>query len=1140
MTFGWIALALIYLTLLFYIASWGDKDTPLARRITSHPMVYSLALAIYCTAWTFLGSVGQASRDQWAYLPILLGPVLVYVFGYKFIYKMTLVSKKLHINTIADFIASRYGKRQTVALVVTLLALLATIPYIALQIKAIGSTFMVLTHSENGELIAMVATIGMALFAMFFGTRQTDVTEYRRGLILAVAFESCLKLFALVCIAFVGYLTWQSQHTGPILANFVTQEAVSQFSSSNFIAQTIMAAAAVICLPRQFHIAIVDNLDLGHLKTARWLFPLYLIAIATVIPIIAATGDAIFAGKAIEPDTYVIALAEYADSLFLQVLVFVGGLSAATAMIIVATLTLSTMLTNDVILPRFLTSNRRVKGGDLGRNIRLIRRIVIGFILLFAFIYYEQLANTRSLHSIGLIAFSLVIQLLPAIIGGLYWKRGHAQGVYAGLFAGLVVWFSWLVLPLIIEAEPGMQQRMLLSQGAMLSLVVNTVFYVAFSYFAQPRLIDRLQAAAFVSPNETRTAAFKKSPGVNVTAGDLVTLLSTFMGTGRCEQLIAEFERNNSYSLNKENEPDPAFLAFCERALGGVIGAASAKTLIDSVLKSKKLDFTDVISFFDDTAQTVQQNMTALITSLENIDQGIIVIDKNLELVAWNKQYAALYQYPDNLLSTGTPVEKLIRHNATNGEFGPGPVEEHVEKRMKHLHAGNHHRFTRQRADGRVVEMVGNPLPGGGFVASFTDITSYMEVQKALEEAKIDLEHRVKKRTEEVHSINAELRLEIEKRKDVEAELIRAREAAEFANDSKTRFLALASHDILQPLNAAKLYASSLIETPLDPATHTTVEKLSQSLNASETLIGTLLDIARLDQGRMQPSIEPVNLKDLLQPLLHEFAIRANEKGLVFKARLHELSVSSDSTYLYRIVLNLLSNAVKYTPKGKVVFSVRRRKNQAHFCILDTGVGLTDEEQSQIFDDFYRCDSQGETGVGLGLGVVKRFCVQLGIKLRMQSEKGKGTSFQFDLPITQGVAKPIRSAISSTKAFEQFDILCVDDQRENLDALETLLTKWGIDIALASSTQEALDTVDNFKPNLLIVDYYLSPEENGIDLANAVREKLGINIPAIMVTASQEEDLKSRCEEATIHLLHKPLKPAKLRALLQRLSVASR
>ncbi|WP_137168101.1 PAS domain-containing hybrid sensor histidine kinase/response regulator [Salinimonas lutimaris] len=1133
MTFGWIALALFYLVGLFYLARWGDRNSPTARWLTSHPAIYSLALAIYCTAWTFFGSVGQASRYSWAYLPILLGPMLVYLAGYRFMYKMTLVSKKQHITTVADFIASRYGKRQAVALLVTLIALLATIPYIALQLKAIGSTFQLLTQQPDTHMIIIVATSFIALFAIYFGTKQTDVTEYRRGLMLAIAFESSIKLLALVLVAIVGYTAWYGDRIQVLTDTFFSAQALAQFGSFSFIAQTIMAAAAVICLPRQFHVAIIDNLSLSHLKTSRWLFPLYLAIISTVIPIIAIAGNILFASANVEPDTYVLSMAIYSESLFLQVIVFIGGLSAATAMIIVATLTLSTMLTNDVILPRILAvKENNPANKDYSRRIRLIRRIVIGLILLLAFLYHQQMATSRSLHSIGIIAFSLVIQLLPAIVGGLYWKRAHAHGVYAGLLVGLVSWILWLVLPLINGSSNPQTQNELHSQGALVSLAANIVAYIIFSWFAPARLIDRIQAEAFVSPTDAGTAG-RNHQNSNVTIADLITLLSTFMGEGRCDQLLDEYQQLNQVTLERGKLPDEAFLAFCERALGGVIGAASAKVLIDSIIRGKKLDFAEVVNFFDDTTQAMQFNMTALLTSLENIDQGISVIDKHLNLVAWNKKYTTLYRYPDGMLSVGTPVEKLVRYNAQQGEFGPGDVSQQIEKRMEHLRAGTPHRFTRQRKDGRVIEMVGNPLPGGGFVTSFNDITGHIEIQQALEESNIDLEARVKKRTEEVHSINAALRLEIERRSGAEKELIRARKNAEDANASKTRFLALASHDVLQPLNAAKLYVSALQEAELSHSVTDIVKKLEHSVSSSEALIGTLLDIARLDQGEMKPTIEPVHLPALLAPLLDEMSMRADDKGLILKSRIHDCWAMADKTYLYRIAQNLLSNAVKYTQSGKVLLTVKTSGDNVVMRIYDTGIGISQEQLGLIFSDFYRSNDALEHGVGLGLGVVRRLSSQMNSKVEVTSRLGTGSCFTLALPRASERQQRRQLRPSRPATFKGLRALCVDDQQENLDALKTLLEKWGITVVLADNWDDAIKQADIFGPHILLMDYQLGEQHNGLDLIDAIRQHLNIVLPATLITANQDDALLARAREQGVNYLSKPLKPARLRALLQ-------
>ena len=596
MAFGWVALAIVYLLFLFWIAQWGDKNTPLARRITSSPYVYSLALAIYCTAWTFFGAVGQSSRDQWMYLPVLLGPMLVYLFGSSLIRKLILVSKKQHINTVADFIASRYGKRQTVALVVTIIALLATIPYIALQLKAIGAMFLVMSGQSNGQLVVLIATIFIALFAIYFGTKQTDVTEYRRGLMLAVSFESLIKLIATLVIGYIAFTLWYQNPHQSFLQDYYTSDALDQFTSVAFWAQTLMAAAAVICLPRQFHVAIIDNLNIDHVKTARWLFPLYLLLMSATIPVIAMAGSNIFGGVGTEPDQYVLAFAVLSDSLLIQVLVFVGGLSAATAMIIVRP-DLSTKLANDVVLPKLLSINSQTGPiTNYSNKIRVIRRIIIGVVLLLGFIYQQQMTETSSLASIGLIAFSLVIQLLPSIIGGLYWKKGHAHGVYAGLLMGFVSWVFWLILPLTDMTISGYTQSEILSQGAIVSLFANTIAYYTFSRIAPARLIDKIQSEAFVHPLDTSRTNHKSSQ-VNITNGDLVTLLTTFMGQSRCEQLLSEYSRRNNVNVDLSDKPNIQILSFCERALGGVIGSSSARALVNSVAEGKSSTLVRSLTF---------------------------------------------------------------------------------------------------------------------------------------------------------------------------------------------------------------------------------------------------------------------------------------------------------------------------------------------------------------------------------------------------------------------------------------------------------------------------------------------------------------------------------------------------------------
>ena len=505
MTAVLLIVAFGYIGVLFWLANWGDKTTPLAKRISHHPFVYSFALGIYCTSWTYYGSVGTAATSSWSFLPILLGPALLFFFGQGFLRKLVLVSKKQNITTIADFISARYGKRQTTAIMVTIIALLATIPYIALQLKALSSSFLLLQNSNqiSGDILALSATLMMALFAIFFGTRKVDVTEYRSGLMLAVAFESLIKLFALAAVAglaIYSLFNLPAESSGQVAESIWLHWAQFDFFSFNFVGQSLMAAAAIICLPRQFHVTVVDNQDKRHLFTARWAFPLYLLLTAAMILPIATAAIHPEIGRSLSPDSFVLALPMLHDNAFLTTFVFIGGLSAATAMIVVATLTLSTMISNDVVLPLMLRRKfkRNLITSSYKSRILLVRRFTIAGVLILAYFYQQWFGSGSALASMGLVAFSLVSQLLPAIVGGLYWRKGHAYGVYAGLLAGVICWVLFLMLPILEAPNPldSELQQTLITRGTLIALFANIGCYISFSLGAEEQKSRFIQTAS--------------------------------------------------------------------------------------------------------------------------------------------------------------------------------------------------------------------------------------------------------------------------------------------------------------------------------------------------------------------------------------------------------------------------------------------------------------------------------------------------------------------------------------------------------------------------------------------------------------------------------------------------------------------
>ncbi len=1164
--------AALYICLLFAIAIFGDKG---GRRHPAVPpaLVYSLSLAVYCTSWTYYGAVGSAAMNGLEYIAIYLSPILLFLFGAPMLKKIVRTAKRQNIASIADYLSSRYGKRSGIAVLVTVISILAIIPYIALQLKAVSTSIEVLTQPIASAWTplwfsdtTMLTSFAMILFAILFGTRQVDVTEHHRGLILAIAFESIVKLAALLAIAI--FVVWYL-FNGPenfleqYRANTLISDSFSTPLDTGFWTQMLLAAGAIISLPRQFHIMVVENTNPAHLNTARWVFPLYLILVTLVVIPITSAGLILFPAGDVAADTFVLNIPLVTGHRWLSLFVFIGGFSAATAMVVIATLSLSTMLSNDVIMPLVLRAQSRWSNDrqDISGLLLYVRRLSIAFIILAGYFYHRSYGTNEQLSTIGLIAFSLVIQLTPALILGIYWKKANAWGVYAGLIAGFMVWLYTLMLPTLIRAgiwpTDIMEQGMFgwawlkpeqlfsipfddsLTHGVFWSLSVNILLLVSVSVRAPTRLIDRLQAAAFVEQADASASAMEAGfRRQNVTVSDLRSLLEQFAGVRRADHLLAEFEMAHHLKLSESAAPKINLVRYIERILSGIIGSSSARAMVHSVLLGRSLAIEDVVTFFDETTQALQFNQKLLSTTLENIDQGVSVIDRDMRLVAWNRRYIELFDYPDGFIRSGRPVEDLVRYNATHGECGPGDIEHHVDRRIEHLRKGTPHRFIRVRRDGTVVEMKGNPLPGGGFVTTFNDISEHIRAKEALQQAKQQLEIRVEERTRTIQEMNHELREEIVYREEVKTLLLQAKAEAESANASKTRFLALASHDILQPLNAARLYTSTLMEDSANPNQNAVVSKLNDALQSTEELISTLLEIARLDDGELQPKVEAFALNEILRSLIQESQLLAQERHIQLRWVPSRLWVKSDPVYLRRILQNLISNAIKYTPTGTVLVGCRKRDDQVSIEVLDSGPGISPSDQEKIFNDFYRISGSASiaSGVGLGLGVVSRLSTLLEHRMTLTSHMGKGSKFALLVPTV--APSPVLASANSTadqeqtNALQNIRVLCVDNQPENLLALTALLQRWGCEVVCATRGSEAMALKT---PDVVLMDYQLDFGENGIALYESLTEHWKAAVPAILITANAEQSIRQLAHQAGMAYLRKPVKPAPLRALITNL-----
>ena len=1145
------SLALAYVALLFGLALFGDRQKEHRWPNWVNATIYSLSLAVYCTSWTYYGGVGRAASGGWDFLPIYLGPILVFVFGRSMLHKLVKVGKRQNTTSIADFLASRYGKRNGIALLVTGICTLAGVPYIALQLKAVSTSLEVLTapglieQSGISDTALMVALI-MIGFATLFGTRQVNVSEHHRGMMLAIAFESIVKLAALITLAlFVVFVFF----TGP--SEFGTAyRNLGVFDwegpTLNFITQLILASGAILVLPRQFHVTVVENTDLRHVNVARWVFPVYLTLISLVILPITVAGLSLFPSDAVNADTFVLLIPQSTEQNWLSLLMFIGGFSASTAMIVITTLTLSTMLSNDVVLPLIMKRRLSEPNAQVGPLLILVRRIAIVAVILAAWLYHHSFGGIDELSTIGLLAFSLVVQLIPSMLGGLYWRKGNAFGAYAGMIAGTLMWAWTLMVPTLVrstmlpntllehglfgfdwlrpEALFGFEFSDTLSHGVFFSLLINTTLYVTLSRRTLPSLNDRMQAAAYVNMDEHLHHPEQIPKKINIRIADLMSMLERFAGTPRTRELVEDFERVNHLRLHAQDVPGADFIRYVERTLAGVIGASSARAMMHSALSGRHLNFEDVVTFFDETTQAIQFNQRVLSATLENLDHGVSVIDRDMRLVAWNRKYLEMYQYPKGMIRVGVPVETLVRYNAEHGECGPGAPEEHVRRRLDHLKQGSSHRFIRVRRNGSVIEMRGNPLPGGGFVTTFNDITEFVRAQDELEESKNSLEARVAERTEA-------LREEIKERERAEDALRAAKSEAERANASKTRFLALASHDILQPLNAARLYTASLAD---QWSGDSTLQKLDYSLRTTEELMSTLLEIARLDGTEQPVDPEPVDLGDLFDSIANEFAPVAGEKGLTLRVRPSTLSALSVPNSLRRIVQNLVSNAIKYTRRGGVLLGARVRGDRVIIQVWDTGLGIDRPDLQRIFHDFTRLDqhSQEAQGVGLGLGVVTRLSQLLNHPIAVKSRPGFGSCFEVSVPrATRAKVVSLTTAITGRDTNDfAFRVLVIDNEPQNVDALVTLLQRWGCQAQFAVSADDALKADC---PDLVLLDYHLGETDTGLSLYPRLTEHWQQTVPGILITAHPDEELRGKAEALGLGFLRKPVKPATLRSLLR-------
>ncbi len=1148
---GWglLLVSLAYAGGLFLIAWWGDRKRTYPLNAKYRPLIYSLALAVYCSSWTFYGAVGTAARHGLTYFTIYLGPILLFVFALPLFERITRLAKQRNATSISDLLSARFGRSSHIAVLVTIIALTAAVPYIALQLKAIAMSIDVLAgqhanvHTTWISDSTFVVALMLALFASLFGTRDVDATEHHPGMMLAIAAESVIKLAALLVVGIFAFVKFGD--VGHVLQ--VARQMPAQVQdSATFLIQTLLSFTAIFCLPRQFQVGVVECADVSDLSRARWLFSGYLLLISVVvIPIVAAALTAQASGASnVSPDSFVLWLPLSAGREWLALLAYLGGFSAATGMVIVASVALATMISNDLVLPilwrmRLLSLGDRVAASGA---ILWIRRVAIFAILMAAYTFFRLAPAAPSLASIGLLAFAAVAQFAPALVACVFWVGASPRGVFAGLLAGFALWTYTLMIPAIVAAagsEPlwvdqgpfgwswlaphsllGLDMTDGLTHGVLWSLIVNTAVMIIVSVRHPPAIRERLQTSSeLLIGSVAANRATKLLPGA-ASVGDLSALAERLLGRHGAERLLRRHSLEQGRELAPGDRADVGLLQSLELELAGALGASSARMVLTSALRGAGMKLAEILAFFDEASQRMRVNRELLEAMMDNMPQGISVVNADMQLVAWNQRYLDLFEYPPGFVYAGRPIRELIRFNAQRGWCGPGDPEQLTERRLQYMRAGSAHISERCRPDGRVIEVRGQPLPDGGFISTFSDVTNYKLVEQELRDINETLEQRVAERTRQ---------------------LAHATATAEHANLSKTRFVAAASHDLLQPLNAARLFNAALHDKAAqDPELLRLTERVDNSLSAAEELLDALLDISRLDAGGIRPEFAEFPIAPLLDSLHEQYAPTAVQRGIELRVCKTQLCVRSDPRMLRRVLQNFISNALRYTRTGRVVVGCKRR-GAGQFVELqvhDTGPGIPSENQHVVFEEFKRLDQQspwGEKGLGLGLSICDRIATLLGSKITVRSMPGRGSAFGICVPRVSQLAmakapEVPRTARVAGNPLRGVRVLCVEDDPNILDGLRELLTRWEMQVTGAESPAQARSMMRSDRIDVILADYHLHGQPAGLELLLELTR--AARCPGALITADANATLAQQARSLGFQVLRKPVRPAALRALI--------
>ena len=1153
-----VAVTLGYMFFLFIIAIIGNKTKRLPKA------VYSLALGIHCTSWAFFGTTTQAAQFGWSFVPTYLGVILVMVLGFEMLLRVHAICKQYNISSIAEFISIRYEHSNGIAFLVTLICLIGVIPYIALQLDAItlALNLLITDVDDWSNSISLYVTIGMAIFAIWFGARKMSLTERNSGLMLTIAVQSLVKLAALLVVGlFIVYAVFDGfvDIAEQSLTFETTRTLIDQpFAIWIYISHVLLGICSMFCLPRQFHINFVENNDQDEIRQARWLFPLYLFGMSILILPIALAGMLVFGEQAtlstlIDPstnlsaystDSYVLALPLVMQNHFVVLVAFIGGLAASSSMVIVATLALGNMVANSIITPLLFHLNAmKVKAAIVGtkgsthwekdklrlsgQEVLRIRQTTILVMLCVAYGYHLHVSQQALLVETGTIALSLLSQTFPAILFGIYWKKASKNGALSGILLGVFIIILGMLYPALSNPVGSAIDGQYIAFVLFASFGLNALSIYFVSLFTSSNSLNPYASSAL--------SLFQS----NIKLGDLLKLTDQILPSAAAKKFTQQvhFVRTDNDDLAPNS-----VLSRAESLLSSHMGSASTRILLSAISNQSNSKQHGLSELVEQAGKSFQFNHEVLQASITNLPLGISVIDADFKLVAWNHLYETLFDYPPDYLQEGKPILEILQFNADRGLLGDlifsepsedvgaeqtsqnmSVAQREIQKRMQNMLMGKSYKAVRPQLQNKMVEISGNPLPAGGYITCYADITEYIEIQNQLTLATVNLENRVKKRTQELQIAKTE---------------------AEQANIGKTKFLAATSHDLMQPLNAASLFASMLLEKLQRSDERELASNLVSSLDNAESLLNMLVDITKLENNLIKPNLQRFKLDDLLSQLVSEFRLLAQRKSIQLHYVPTRLWVNSDRRLLSRVLQNLLSNAVRYTETGKILVGVRRQRTGAcTLVVADTGSGIAKEFQDEIFNEFQRVNPEDRyQGLGLGLTIVDKISQLLGYQIKLTSAVQRGSQFSLRIPTCKPL--PIKTIEKRTTTGEQQrlflrhkHVLLLENDHAIANALAVLFDTWGATVIVAANQEQALILVKdlNTHVDLIMADYHLDNGDTGIETAIAIYSQIDKAVTTIVSSADRSEEIQALAYEHDMQYLPKPIKQAALKRLIQKI-----